>query len=100
ARWEYLSSRLPDLWTYIESASANMADAQVRNFTLGPARLSQRVWPNWTVFPTYAQEVDYLKQWLQARAAWMDERIDSYNTTFAAGCAAWETDSRWAPYTE
>lgn len=97
ARWEYLSGRLPDLWTYIDQASSNMADAQVRNFTIGRGDLAQRVWPNYTVFPTYAEEVNYLTEWLQARKAWMDERIASYNATIP-GCAAWE--SRWSAYSE
>ena len=76
ARWEYLSSRLPDLQAYIDQASANMADAQARNFAPdAKASLEVRVWPNWVVLPTYQEEVDYLKLWLQERADWMDIAI-------------------------
>src|SRR5690606_4417752 len=78
ARWEYLSSRLPDVWTYVDEASANMTDAQARNFAPGAkASLTTRVWPNWVVLPTYAEEVGYLKQWLQERAAWMNVAVAS-----------------------
>src|SRR5690606_1387065 len=79
ARWEYLSSRLPSVIGasgYIDEASANMADAQARNFAPGAkADLNVRVWPNWVVLPTYQQEVDYLKQWPRERADWMDVAI-------------------------
>jgi hypothetical protein len=78
ARWQYLSSRLPELWTWMDQARENMADAQARNFGPGAkADLNVRVWPNWVVLPTYEGEVDYLKQWLQARATWMDAAITS-----------------------
>jgi len=96
-RWAYMESRLPALWSYIDQASANMEEAQGRNFTIGKGDLTQTVWPNYTVFPTYGQEVDYLKQWLQARAAWIGDRIDSPDTG-TPGCAAWAADPRWAPY--
>lgn len=96
ARWAHLQNQLPGVWSFIDQASATMADAQERNFTVGKGDLTQRVWPNWTVFPTYEQEVSYLKEWLQERATWMGERISSLNTS-TPDCAAWQT--RWADWT-
>ena len=32
------------------------------------------MWPNYYVASDFADEVDYLKQWLSERIAWMDEQ--------------------------
>lgn len=98
ARWRFLASRLPDLGHYIDSAAVTMADAQHRNFSPvadGGAGWDIDVasWPNWVVPGSYAGEVDYLQQWLQARADWMSARIASADSS-TPGCAAWR--SRWA----
>ena len=38
-------------------------------------RWGQYVWPNYYVADDYADEVDYLKQWLAERIAWMDGQL-------------------------
>ena len=96
ARWEYLSSQVPGLMSFIDQASAAMADAQDRNFTIGKGDLGQRVWPNWVIFDTYQEEVDYLKGWLQARADWIDQKIPSLtDATSEPFCSNWIT--QWNP---
>lgn len=55
-----------------EIASSIEPAAIERNFTRWPI-LGVRVEPNHFVGNTYAEEVDYLKSWLQQRAKWMDQ---------------------------
>jgi hypothetical protein len=77
-RWVELRS---SLWTNdaltqkITSTAALLQQAQKRNFQRWPI-LGQYVWPNAYIGGTYAAEVDYLKNWLLQRVAWMDGNID------------------------
>ena len=45
-----------------------------RNFSRWPL-LGIYVWPNYYVFDTYEEEIDYLKSWTAERLVWMDEQI-------------------------
>ena len=47
------------------------------NFTHWPI-LGEWVWPNFFVGQTYNEEVDYLKDWVLNRAAWLDQQIGSF----------------------
>ncbi|MEK9913486.1 MAG: CotH kinase family protein, partial [Flavobacteriaceae bacterium] len=47
------------------------------NFTRWPI-LGEWVWPNFFVGQTYNEEVDYLKDWVLNRMAWLDEQIGSF----------------------
>ena len=47
------------------------------NFTRWPI-LGEWVWPNFFVGQTYNEEVDYLKDWVLNRAAWLDQQIGSF----------------------
>ena len=38
-------------------------------------RWGQRVWPNYYVSSDIADEVAYIKRWLQERLAWMDREL-------------------------
>ena len=61
--------------TYCDSVAALLADAQQRNFYIWPI-LGQYVWPNPQPVPTtYAGEVQELKDFMNARWAWMDENL-------------------------
>lgn len=51
--------------------------AELRNSQAWP-RWGEYVWPNYYVAVDYADEVEWLKQWLSERIAWMDEQLD-YN---------------------
>ena len=58
----------------IDSFVVAMDDAPARNFTRWPV-LDEYVWPNVFIGGSYASEIDYLKNWVTDRAAWMDQAI-------------------------
>ena len=73
-RWRELRSgpfSNDNLNATIDSLVNEMGDAADRNFDRWPV-LGEPVWPNLFVGDTYAEEVDYLKQWTIDRAEWMD----------------------------
>lgn len=61
--------------SYCDSVALQLADAQQRNFTVWPI-LGQYVWPNPVPVPsTYPGEVQELKDFMNARWAWMDANL-------------------------
>ena len=58
----------------IDSSVNELGDAVDRNFSKWPI-LGTYVWPNYYVFETHEQEVDYLKSWISDRLEWMDSEI-------------------------
>ena len=46
-------------------------EAKERNFTQWPV-IGIYVWGNYYVGKTYADEITYLKQWIEQRVAWLD----------------------------
>ena len=58
----------------IDSSVNELGDAVDRNFSKWPI-LNTYVWPNYYVFETHEQEVDYLKSWISDRLEWMDSEI-------------------------
>ena len=76
-------------WTDAELAAAvrgfaeRLAPETARNFARYPI-LGQRVGRNAYVGQTYAEEVDYLEDWLVARARWIDGNIDRLSDTSLA----------------
>jgi len=66
------------LLSTIDDCAMLLADAQQRNFERWPT-LGAYVWPNWFIAETYEEEIDWMKSWLTARVAWMDQAIaDEY----------------------
>ncbi len=62
----------------IDDYAMILAEAQHRNFERWPI-LGTYVWPNWFVADSYEEEIDWMKHWLEARVAWMDQTIaDEY----------------------
>ena len=61
---------------FIDSCAFELIDAQKRNFQTWPI-LSTSVWPNNYVGGTYANEISYLKSWLNSRITWMDTQIQA-----------------------
>ena len=57
----------------IDSATTLIDDAQARNFQRWPV-LDEYVWPNAYVGGSYANEIEYLKNWINVRLEWMDEQ--------------------------
>ena len=75
ARWtELRGGLLADgaLAARVDALAAEVDEAQARNFERWPV-LGRYVWPNAFVGGTYAEEVGYLKGWLAARTAWLDD---------------------------
>lgn len=57
----------------VDEKAIYLAEAQVRNYQKWPI-LGQYVWPNWYIGKTYADEVNWMKQWITGRLAWMDRQ--------------------------
>ena len=79
ARWaQYRRSNLREdrIMATIDSLASEVTacGAVDRNSEAWP-RWGQYVWPNYYVVDSYADEVDYLKQWLARRIAWMDGQL-------------------------
>lgn len=74
-RWEMLRGNiLSDQWfeSYIDSVAFLLDESQQRNFTVWPI-LGVYVWPNpWPYPPTYAAEIESLKNWIFQRLNWLD----------------------------
>jgi subtilisin-like proprotein convertase family protein len=77
-RWEELRvNTLSDAWfeTYIDSVATLLDESQQRNFTVWPI-LGVYVWPNpWPYPPTYAAEIESLKNWIFQRLDWIDANL-------------------------
>ena len=58
----------------IDALAAELGDAPLRNFKRWRI-LGRGVWPNWYVGQTFADEVDWMKQWIEERAAWIDRQF-------------------------
>lgn len=74
-RWISLrQGSLGDLNSFIDDLANKMAMSQRRNFVRWPI-LNEAVWPNPIVTGSYKGEVNYLKNWLKDRLAWMDQQL-------------------------
>ncbi len=67
--------------TVIDSLTTLLAESRQRNFLRWPI-LGQYVWPNKFVGNTYAEEIDYLRSWIERRVRWLDQ---AFNTTSVGG---------------
>ena len=80
ARWQELrGSVLNDdkLMSDIEETVTHLGVAGTRNFEKWNI-LGDYIWPNapgWEERDTFRKEVDYMKSWIQDRAAWMDSQL-------------------------
>lgn len=76
-RWtELRNSFLTDEYftNKVDSIATVLNAAQQRNFTRWPI-LGTYVWPNQYVGATYADELNFLKTWIQQRLNWMDANM-------------------------
>ena len=62
------------IYSIIDSIADYLGPAVDRNFARWPL-LGNYIWPNYYVFDTYEEEIDYLKSWTTQRLAWMDSDI-------------------------
>jgi hypothetical protein len=78
-RWEELRNdefSNESIHEYIDSCAYVIESAQQRNFQRFNI-LGTYVWPNFYVGDTYTSEVNFLKNWIDDRLAWMDSQIYS-----------------------
>ncbi|HPG41251.1 MAG TPA: CotH kinase family protein [bacterium] len=61
----------------IDSLTTVLDEAQARNFNRWPI-LGQYVWPNNYVGHSYAEEINYLKNWIRQRCDWLDQETEIY----------------------
>ena len=77
SRWQQLrqtSLALERIIQLIDDWVTKLDAAQKRNFERWPI-LGNYVWPNHFIGCTYAEEIEYLKEWLTERIQWMDEQL-------------------------
>ena len=76
-RWEYLRERSfhqDSIFSFIDSVSLYLNDAQQRNFHKWDI-LGSYVFPNYYVGDTYQEELNFFKNWISERLTWMDNNI-------------------------
>ena len=75
-RWNELYPTLQtQVLAFLDRQYALMAGAESRNFDRWQI-LGVKVWPNYYAFPTYGREYAFLKEFYEARLAWLNERIN------------------------
>ena len=74
ARWAELRQGAfgPTLHHVLDSLETVVASAQARNFARWPVH-GRYLWPNEFVGDNWAEDVDYLRDWLHRRLAWLDQ---------------------------
>ena len=60
-----------NLLARVDELAAFLNEAQIRNYQRWRI-LGTKVWPNWYVGKTYQDEINWMKQWITARLAWID----------------------------
>ena len=76
-RWnELYPTLLTQVPAFLDRQRALMAGAESRNFDRWPI-LGVKVWPNYYYYPTYEQEYAFLKEFYEARLAWLNDRINA-----------------------
>lgn len=76
-RWQELRANqlhIDTLLNWIDSTVVLLNESQQRNFSKWPIH-GVYVWPNNFVGNTYLEDVDYMKQWITNRIAWMDANM-------------------------
>jgi hypothetical protein len=78
ARWSALRAdkfKTTTILNYVDSVATVLnTESQQRNFATWPV-LGQYIWPNYFVGNTFQQEVEWMKDWITERMAWLDENI-------------------------
>ena len=88
-RWEELRQgglNTDSLLQFIDGNAALIEEARIRNFERWPV-FGVYVWPNSFVGNNYEEELDFLKNWLTQRLAWMDAHMVGVCEALAAGSA-------------
>lgn len=78
-RWSDVKSTIfskERIFEIIDSLTTHIDEAKSRNFERWPV-LGTYVWPNKFVGETYESEIQYLKNWIDARWNWFDNNIST-----------------------
>ena len=78
-RWNELRATIlntDSINAWIDSVANYLDESQARNFEKWDILGTYVNW-NYFVGDTYAEEIDYLKWWFQARSSWLDENLPS-----------------------
>ena len=75
SRFNYFYQNKNKIFEKIDADALMLEESQRRNFQRWPI-LGKLVWPNFVTFPTYQEEVDYLKTWLDKRFEWLNTEIN------------------------
>ena len=62
------------IYSIIDSVVSELGESVNRNFIRWPI-LGTYIWPNYYVFDSYDDEVNYLKSWISDRLLWMDGQM-------------------------
>lgn len=88
-RWRELRQnefRTENFMHFIDSTVTYLGTEVARNYQKWPI-IGTYVWPNYYIGPTYEADVNFLKNWITDRLAWMDQATgitsDLYNKAFA-----------------
>ncbi len=76
-RWNQLRQgplKTQTVLDFIDSTATSLHEAEVRNFTRFNI-LGTYIWPNLYIGYSYAAEINYLKNWVSDRFAWLDENL-------------------------
>lgn len=76
-RWNQLRNGIlhtDTIFNCIDALALTLEESQVRNFTEYPV-LGQYLWPNNFIGETYAEEIGYLKSWIESRFNWLDNNM-------------------------
>jgi len=82
ARWQVLRQNQlsrTHIYAVMDSMTALIQEARVRNFQRWNEVIGYWVWPNYYVGATYLEEVNWMKQWIYHRLNWMDQTLAQYN---------------------
>ena len=88
-RWNALRGNqlsLQRITTVIDSLATLVNESQQRNF-LRWSILGKYLWPNYFVGNTYTEEINYLKNWVSGRLAWLDQAFNAVSVDDSRGLA-------------
>lgn len=76
-RWRFLRDRVPSYLQFARNAATALDEAQRRNFVRWPI-LDEYVFSNVIALGSYQAEVNYMVQWLEQRARWIDANTSAW----------------------
>ncbi|MES2516707.1 MAG: CotH kinase family protein [Bacteroidota bacterium] len=85
-RWDVLRKTTfnPDrINNWMDSTATVLQPAMLRNNSRWTGVLGKYVWPNYYVGATYQDEINWMKDWIRQRTAWLDSQLKAYGSPLA-----------------